>query len=261
MPSKVVTRGDRVFVNDDFVQEVRDLFPQDSFTMPLGWRVYMGRTAEDLLMFTSHSPIEGLKGQTYLMSTPSPNGVSYQLDRIEEARGQRRLMKAWQQGPRLVEAAVAPSGLYGVTRAVQGCCESAIRKLGRKATAISKRAVAADERVLGFLQRHAKRGSSKMAKLLLSAYQESLPKFAELENPKRTAGAAELGLYGMPRRVAKLGLQACSDLHDEIGFIGADLHSRKAALREQIVGFFGSHAKEAHCGYSRALAASYPEDE
>ena len=71
--------------------------------------------------------------------------------------------------------------------------------------------------------------------------------------------AAKTGLYGFHGRTAKLGLQACTDLHHEAGKIANDLHSRRAAHHEKITGFLNKHADEGGCHYSRMIASSYPE--
>lgn len=71
--------------------------------------------------------------------------------------------------------------------------------------------------------------------------------------------ARNYGLYGFGEKVAKLGLQACSDLRHEAGKIAHDLHRRRADRHAAITDFFANHSKQAKCAYSRLLAASYPE--
>ena len=67
------------------------------------------------------------------------------------------------------------------------------------------------------------------------------------------------GLYGFGEKVAKLGLQACTDLRHEAGKTAYDLHSRRAMHHAAINDFFSNHSRQARCMYSRLLAASYPE--
>lgn len=245
MAAKIIEAGGRVFVGEDYVDEVLELFPETTVPLGRGWQVNLGKTAQDLLLFTDHSPVEGIRGATYLMTCPG--GFDYAQEKIN-------IMREWdkRQGS-LRLAGVSPSGLYGYTKAVQGCCEGAIRKLGRRASRIVRTAAGKDERVLDFLQRHAKRNHSKTAKILLGAYQESLPKFAKV------AAAAELSMYGVPAKTVKLGLTACSDLHESAGSIVASLHGRKPDLYKNVVGFFGRHAKEAGCLHSRLLSSCYPD--
>ncbi len=250
MISKVLQAGGRIFVGEDFVDEVMDLFPDTTYPIGKGFRVYVGKTANDLILFTEHKPVANLGEGTYVMTCPG--GFQYAMDQIDQVR-------EWTSKTgvllNLRQAAASPSGLYGCTKVIQASCEAAIRKLGRRASSLAKKAVGQDERVVGFWQKHAKRGNSKTARMLLSAYSESIPKIAL----GKQAAAAELGMYGMPSRVVKVGLTACSDLHEAAGGIVANLHQRKAAHHRAIMGFFGQHAKEANCMASRLLSSCYPD--
>lgn len=256
MAAKIIEAGGRVFVSEDYVDDVLDLFPDTSVSIGKGWQVNLGKTANDLLLFTDHAPVEGIKGATYLMTCQG--GIPYAQEKIG-------LLREWgdRQGMWSLVAAAAPSGMYGYTKAVQGCCEGAIRKLGRRASRIVRSAARRDERVVGFLQAHAKRNHSKTAKVLLAAYQESLPKLASMRmiapaELLKMAAVAELGMYGLPSKTVRLGLNACADLHEAAGGIVASLHNRKADQYKSVVGFFGRHAKEAGCLHSRLLAGCYP---
>lgn len=236
-----------MFVNEDFVDEVLDLYPDTSTQIGRGWQVYLGKTAMDLVLFTDHLPVEGIKGPAYVMSCPG--GISFAQEKIDLTRQWVKKHGSWG----FKQSAVSPSGLYGYTKAVQGCCEGAIRKLGRRASRIVRTAAGRDERVLSFLQRHAKRNNSKTAKILVAAYKEGMPKLGKV------AAAAELGMYGIPAKTVKIGLGACSDLHEAAGGIVASLHQRKPDAYKDIVGFFGKHAKEADCLHSRLLSSCYPD--
>ena len=79
-----------------------------------------------------------------------------------------------------------------------------------------------------------------------------------VKGPGKTA-ARTYGLYGFGEKVAKLGLQACTDLRHEAGKVAHDLHTRRAAHHAAINDFFGQHSKTAKCMYSKLLSASYPE--
>lgn len=251
MAAKVIEAGGRIFVNEDFVDDVLDLFPDTTTAVGTGWKINLGKTAMDLLLFTEHSPIPAMKDTPYVLTCPG--GFEYAQAKIEA-------MRQWRSAHEdqvFKQAAKAPSGLYGYTKAVQSCCEGAVRKLNRRASRIVRTAVGRDEKVLDFLQKHAKRNNSKTAKVLLGAYKESMPKIAMFA--ARVAASAELGMYGIPAKTVKLGLGACSELHESAGSIVASLHSRRAELYKDVVGFFGQHAKEAGCMSSRLLSSCYPD--
>lgn len=158
-------------------------------------------------------------------------------------------------------AVVVPSGLYGYTKAVQGACESASCKLAKAALRIAKTSFAKDADVVPFLQAHAKRQSSRSAKVLLAALREIGPKVAsEMRggHPKE-AGAPVYGLYGFKARTADIGLDACKEIRIAAGRITADLHGRKAALHEKLTGFWKEHVKQAKCAYAGMLLSCYPD--
>jgi hypothetical protein len=71
--------------------------------------------------------------------------------------------------------------------------------------------------------------------------------------------ATSYGMYGMPAKVARLGLTACASLKEAAGEISADLHRRRATQHATYTGFLGEHAKTAKCGYSRMLLGFYPD--
>lgn len=76
---------------------------------------------------------------------------------------------------------------------------------------------------------------------------------------KATSKSASKGLYGFSEKVAKYGLQACSDLRSATGRIAYDLHRRREAKHGQITAFFDEHCKTAKCQYARLIHASYPD--
>ena len=166
-----------------------------------------------------------------------------------------RTRRTWQ----LREAARAPSGLYGYTKKTQSDCESAIRKINRKATSMMRAAYRKDERVLDFLQTHSRRASSNPARVLLSAW-KSMSKVSNVEGGKVAAGRS-YSLYGYPSKTVKLGLALCSQLREETGSIAATLHARRVARHAKITGFFKQHSKAARCYSSRMLLAGYPDSD
>ena len=143
----------------------------------------------------------------------------------------------------------AGSGLYGYTVGLQKSAEGAIRKLTKEATNIARAAMRKDEGTITFLQKHAARDGSRAASVLLAAARESLPRIATTR-----------GMYGLKHRTAELGMKACVDLRLAAGRIAADLHGRKTAERENLIGFFEKHGEEGKCLYSKLLWSCYPED-
>lgn len=166
-------------------------------------------------------------------------------------------------------AAKTPGGLYGFKKSVQADCESAIRKMSRKADQLARQAYAKDENVAPFLATHAKEAKSLPAKILVAAMKSMGPKIASgnsdrlaelraLRASDKTAGKRQYGLYGFLAKTASLGLGACTQLRESAGHVASDLHGRRAAIHPDITGFLDSHSKEARCMYSKLLRASYP---
>ena len=174
------------------------------------------------------------------------------------------------QRTRMTERTAA-SGLYGFTKGVQKDCESAIRKVSKSAARIAKQLWAKDQGTCAFLNTHAKRSKSLTAKVILTAMKELGPKVATFHQLRRAtyspqfqpiekmAGKSGYGLYGFKSKTAQLGLGACSQLKTDVGEITADLHSRRTAKRENIVGFLKEHKKVGKCVYSRLMLSTYPD--
>lgn len=156
-------------------------------------------------------------------------------------------------------AARAPSGLYGFTKSTQRDCEAAQRKLAKVALSLAKRAFSRDEKIVPFLQTHAKRAKSQPARVLMAALREVGPKLAKEIKGGKTASTNEYGLYGYQARTARTGLDLCTEIRAHAGRIAANLHRRRFARYERITGFLKQHSKAGHCTYSRMLLASYPD--
>lgn len=158
--------------------------------------------------------------------------------------------------------AKAPSGLYDFPRAIQTACESSTRKLKKAAISMIRTAYEKDRRVVEFLLTHSKRAKSSSARILLAAFKEAFPVLSSMGvrgGKPVEAGKTKYGLYGYPSKVANLGLSACMRLREAAGEISADLHYRKAAEAERILGFLQTHSKKARCGYSKLLHRAYPD--
>ena len=175
------------------------------------------------------------------------------------------------QRARMTERTAA-GGLYGFTKGVQKDCESAIRKVSKSAARIAKQLWAKDEGTCAFLNTHAKRSKSITAKVILTAMKELGPKVASHHQLRRAtnsqqyqpnekmAGKSGYGLYGFKSKTANLGLSGCSELKTVVGEITADLHSRRTAKRENIIGFLNEHKKVGKCVYSRLMLSAYPDE-
>lgn len=184
----------------------------------------------------------------------------------EGRMGGRRRVTAGTQVPNLEDAwglesktaAKAPTGLYGYTKAIQGDCEAAARRLAKVAYRAAKAAYDKDPEVVDFLTAHLKRDRSVSARTLLSAMREIGPKIGRTASVDRVAGV-EYGLYGFRAKTADLGLDACREVRGAAGRIAADLHRRRAEHHEKITGFLKAHSKQARCAYSGLLHSCYPD--
>ena len=154
------------------------------------------------------------------------------------------------------ETRTAASGLYGVTKDLEGVCLSAGRKLASSVKKIAREIYSKDEEVPGFLSEHGKRTGNRAAKLLVAAFKDMSPG-SKLKTPK-TAGPARTGLYGYKERTAKIALGACGALYHQAGLIAGDLHGRRTANYDGITGFFKQHSKAGKCGFSALLLEAYP---
>jgi hypothetical protein len=278
MTAQYANLAGRRFVNEDFVNGVRALYPATTKKIPLGYSTYVGWTGKDEVLFTQHDAVGGLEGKVYEATFSPANPAAFEIAILQQIKHTTKSASeepvvsgghvtesdviAWGAllPPNTREARVG-LGMYGYSKSIQAACDSAVRRLNRKATALVKNAAKRDEAVLSFLSMHAQRGSSTSAKTLLAAYQATMPKFAMVEPTTlvKNAGKAKLGMYGFPAKTAKLGLLACTMLRETAGMLAADMHSRRAALHQKITGFLGEHEKTAGCGASRLILSSYPD--
>ena len=142
------------------------------------------------------------------------------------------------------------SGKYGFTKATETSCGAGVTRLQKTATRLAKALYAKDEGSPAFLSKHASKGASKTAAMLLKAM-EGIGPMASLG---KTAGKSGNGLYGFTEKTAKLGLTACNELHHEAGIIASDLASRKGSDPVKVAGYLSAHAKKAKCPYASMLA-------
>jgi len=268
--------GERHFVNQDFVDAVGDLYPVTWEKIPLGWHVYTGWQGKDEVLFTQHGPVGEMEGVTYEVNWPPDRPEAFFGDilphiqhtkmahEVQTMTRQRltwdndELTKKWgmtlHDTLRQKQAARAPSGMYGYTKAVQASCETANRKLNKQAADLIKAAVQKDPRVLDFLGIHSKRAKNLPAKILLASYRDSIPKVAIDKE------ARHYGMYGYPVKTARLGVGLCAQMREAAGIVAADLHRRQAALYAKITGFLGEHGKTTKCGTSKLILSVYPDE-
>jgi hypothetical protein len=154
-------------------------------------------------------------------------------------------------------AAVLASGKYGFTKGTESACTAGVNKLQKAAKRIANALYAKDEGSVGFLQKHAAKGGSKTASMLLKAMEDIGP--AAMLRAGKTAGKSGNGLYGFSEKTAKLGLDACSALHHEAGMIAADLFARKGADPVKVAGYLTANAKKGKCAFSDLLAEVAPD--
>jgi len=267
MPAQYADLGGRRFVNEDFVDEVRGLYPASTRKIPLGYSTYTGWTGKDEVLFTEHDAVEDLDGKVYEVTVDPANPAAFDEQILANVSHttKKATVGLGHWGPTLAELAElaasrrearVSSGLYGYAKSVQASCEVAVGRLNRRARALVKRAVDRDPAVVGFLQVHARRGPSSSARALLGAYTSALPRLAAEE---KEAAATRLGMYGYPAKTARLGLSTCLALREEAGILAADLHARRVAVYEKITGFLGEHAKTAGCVASDLILSCYPE--
>ncbi len=150
----------------------------------------------------------------------------------------------------------AASGLYGVTKDLEGACLSAGKRLASSVKKIAREIYSKDEETPGFLSEHGKRTGNRAAKLLVATMKEMGP--GSKLKASKTAGPARTGLYGYKERTAKVALEACSALYHQAGLIAGDLHGRRTAHYDGVTGFFKNHSKTGKCGYSALLLEAYP---
>lgn len=152
-------------------------------------------------------------------------------------------------------ARTAATGLYGFNKSTESACGAGVNKLQKAAKRIASALYAKDEGSPSFLDKHAVKGGSKTASMLLKAM-ESIGPMAQIN---KTAGRSGTGLYGFSEKTAKLGLAACNDLHHEAGVIAGDLFARKGADPVKVAGYLASHAKKAKCPYAALIGECAPD--
>jgi len=277
MPAQYAHLDGRRYVNQDFVDEVRQAYPATTKKIPLGFITYVGWTGKDEVLFTQQEPLPDveMEGPVFQVNFQPDNPRAFTdgiLAKVKHttksassgarvrARSREATLDRWGPTLGLSKEARAAGGLYGYTRAVQASCEAAVRRLNRAAAKLASGAAARDRRVVDFLQTHAGRGQSLPARVLLAAYKNALPRLAADEGGvDKEAAPSRRGMYGYPVKTAKRGLSLCAALRETAGIIGAEMHARRAALHGSITGFFGQHGDIGKCAASSLILSSYPD--
>lgn len=287
----------RHWVNEDFVNGVRDLYPATTKKIPLGYSTYTGWTGKDEVLFVTHEPLDDkahFEGQLYEASFDDVGAMNFKakiLDQVKHtspAKGKaasedspherdRRRPGLDQKWGRTLEDRIKQAGLekqarrggglYGYPKPIVSSCESAAKRLNKRAAGLMHTAIKKDKGILGFLEMHAGRGGSSSARVLLGAYTSSMPQTewndedAEFDfgitASDKEAGRS-YGMYGFPSKTASMGLSACTAVREAAGIIGAEMHRRKTALHGRITGFFGEHGKTAKCNACSLILSCYP---
>ena len=304
MPAQYAHLDGRRFVNEEFLNGVREVYPATTKKIPLGYSTYTGWTGKDEVLFTTQdpSPNVAFDGQVYQVTFDPSHPETFEEkilplikhsepakepagDSTKQAAGyNRRRMTATPDVDRVwgetlegrMEKAAGDrearrsSGLYGYPRAIQNACETAAKRLTRRAASVIVKAAKRDRHVLAFLETHAERSDSASAMVMIAAYRGSMPQLPPRKptpssSPTETdlvrmAAQGRLGMYGYPVKTAKLGLKICALVREAAGVIASDLHRRKAALYTNITGFLGEHGKTAGSAASNLILHSYPAE-
>ena len=299
MPAQYAHLDGRRFVNEDFVNGVRDVYPATTKKIPLGFSTYTGWTGKDEVLFTQQEPEPAVAfdGPVYqvtfdpshpecfeekilpLVDHSAPSAAKGASEKEPRRRLTAGLDVARVWGETLdgkIDRVAAErearrgGGLYGYPKAIQSSCEGATRRLVRKAATVVIKAAKRDRHVLAFLETHAGRGGSMTARMLLAAYRDSMPRLPAMPQLPtsrygseidlvKEAGRARLGLYGYPAKTAKLGLTSCTLVREAAGVIAAEMHRRRADMYVKITGFLGEHGKTGGDVASDLILRSYPE--
>jgi hypothetical protein len=299
MPAQYAQLDGRHWCNEDFVNKVRDLYPATTKKIPLGYSTYTGWTGKDEILFTSHEHLDDeaqFEGNLYEASFDDVGATNFRdkileqvdhqsprkrpRDASERQRKQADLDQRWGQtlDDKMKVAALEKQarrglGLYGYPKPIQSSCETAVKRINRRATALMHKAIKKDRNLVAFLQTHATRGQSSAARVLLAAYKASMPQTdwddekedesAEFDfgiqlTAAEKEAAPKWGMYGYPRKTASLGLSACTAVREAAGYAASDLHRRKAALYARVTGFLGEHSKVGKSHAAGLILACYP---
>lgn len=173
---KLHEKDGKVLVNGEFLDRIGKKYGSALAQIPYGYRLYPDMTGLNETFFIKHDPVEELgKGNCWLVRTQPDRkevfaGIASEI--LNEKKAMREMNKE----------ASKPSGLYGYTRKIQAMCESAEKRIQRKAGSLIRKAYRKNEQIPEFLAVHAKRANSVSAKILLKAFKEGLPKLASDEH-------------------------------------------------------------------------------
>jgi len=306
MPAQYAKLDGRHWVNEDFVNEVRNVYPATTKKIPMGFSTYTGWTGKDEILFTAHDHLDDeaeFEGQLYEASFDYVGADNFR-DKIleviehqppkkkpreasERVRKQASLDQRWGQTlddrmkvTQLEKQARRGGGLYGYPKPIQSSCETAVKRINRRASALMHKAVKKDRHIVAFLEMHATRGQSTAARVLLAAYKASMPQTDWQDEQEEESAEFDFGMvmaaidkeaadktakprwgmYGFPRKTASLGLGACTTIREAAGYAAADLHRRKEAYYKRVTGFLGEHSKVGKSHAAGLILSCYPAE-
>jgi len=225
MTAQYANLDGRHWLNEEFVNKVRDLYPATTKKIPLGYSTYTGWSGKDEILFISHEQLSDLaefQGPLYEASFDDIGATNFQnkiLDLVEyqapkklpqdkdrEASERRRKQASLDQrwgmtlddrlktAASLEKVARRGQGLYGYPKLIQSSCESAVTRINRRASKLMHKTVKRDRHVVSFLETHARRGQSSSARVLLAAYKASMPQTTWDEDPEDESAEFDFGV-------------------------------------------------------------------
>lgn len=185
MPKLHTQEDGKVLVDQDFVNSLLERFGSEVVRIPYGFRIYPDTTGSNEICLIKHDPIPEFKNSPCWLVITQPDREEVFRKISEDVLGKRKMARLvsdvdlsnWTLTKTSgLEKEAAPKGLYGYTRKIQAMCESAERRLQRKAGSLIRKVSKRDQRSLEFLGTHAKRGKSIPAKMLVKAFVDGMPK-------------------------------------------------------------------------------------
>ena len=220
---KIHTLPDKSFLVDGaFLDKLMLMYGQRMLRVPYGYHLYPDNTGLNEIWLIKHDPVEELgagKPTWKVITQPDRGEVFRGITEEVMKRGNQKMARQRLVSDMNIEkfallknledvrvAGKSPSGLYGYTRKIQAMCESAERRLQRKAGSLIKKASRRDQRTLEFLGTHAKRAKSVPAKLLITAFKDGIPKLGsgEFDTSEGDEGCSCGGTCGPCQAVGEL---------------------------------------------------------
>lgn len=210
------------------------------------------RQAVQTSMSDRNNPVKLLKSvhHVFMYLAKKEEALNFDVDRTnDEVKFFRGKLASHQ-------VIVAATGMYGYTKAISSAGDRATKQLHKEAVRIAKAAYSKDSSVVDFLAKHAEKGGSRTARVLLKAMEDIGPRIPTLAD-KEASGARSL--YGFRRKTADIGIAACSQLKLAAGDVAAALGDKWAKRYADMTGFLSRHAEEGQCLYAGMLVSCFPD--